>query len=130
MKKMNNKKGFTIVELVIVIAIIAILAAVLIPTFSNVIEKSRASAALQAGKSKFEELYALDYADGKIDGKENNTSFMGSDNKVTKDGFTTCTYTFADNKVTGFTYADTNGYTATYSPTADPTWTAAETPAA
>ena len=39
MKKLN-KKVFTIVELVIVIAVIAILAAVLIPTFSNVIEKA------------------------------------------------------------------------------------------
>lgn len=36
MKKMN-KKGFTIVELVIVIAVIGILATVLIPTFSGVI---------------------------------------------------------------------------------------------
>jgi len=40
MKKQNNK-GFTLVELVIVIAVIAILAAVLIPTFSNVIKKSK-----------------------------------------------------------------------------------------
>ncbi|MGN1067249.1 MAG: type II secretion system protein [Candidatus Fimimonas sp.] len=36
----KTKKGFTIVELVIVIAVIAILAAVLIPTFSNVIKKA------------------------------------------------------------------------------------------
>lgn len=36
----NNKKAFTIVELVIVIAVIAILAAVLIPTFSSLIEKA------------------------------------------------------------------------------------------
>ena len=35
--KRNNKKGFTIVELVIVIAVIAILSAVLIPTFGSVI---------------------------------------------------------------------------------------------
>lgn len=42
MKKLN-KKGFTIVELVIVIAVIAILAAVLIPVFSNVIEKANNS---------------------------------------------------------------------------------------
>lgn len=35
-----RKKGFTIVELVIVIAVIAVLAAVLIPTFSNVIKKA------------------------------------------------------------------------------------------
>lgn len=41
------KKGFTITELVIVIAVIAILAAVLIPTFSNVISKANESAAMQ-----------------------------------------------------------------------------------
>ena len=43
----NNKKGFTIVELVIVIAVIGILAAVLIPTFSSVTENARANARLQ-----------------------------------------------------------------------------------
>ena len=42
-----NKKGFTIVELVIVIAVIAILAAVLIPTFTTVTAKAKESAALQ-----------------------------------------------------------------------------------
>ena len=41
--KKHNKKGFTIVELVIVIALIAILAAVLIPTFSNVINNAHES---------------------------------------------------------------------------------------
>jgi len=35
--KKTNKKGFTLVELVIVIAILAILAAIAIPTVSNVI---------------------------------------------------------------------------------------------
>ena len=43
MIKRNNKKGFTIVELVIVIAVIAILAAVLIPTFSGIIKKANIS---------------------------------------------------------------------------------------
>ncbi len=41
--KRQNKKGFTIVELVIVIAVIAILAAVLIPTFSNIIKRANES---------------------------------------------------------------------------------------
>ncbi len=44
MKNKLTRKGFTIVELVIVIAVIAILAAVLIPTFSNLIQKSKVSA--------------------------------------------------------------------------------------
>ena len=44
----KSKKGFTIVELVIVIAIIAILAAVLIPTFSSLLKKANQSADQQA----------------------------------------------------------------------------------
>ena len=44
----NNKKGFTIVELVIVIAVIAILAAVLIPTFAGIIKKANQSADISA----------------------------------------------------------------------------------
>ena len=49
----NNRKGFTTVELVIVIAVIAILAAVLIPTFSNLITKANESAALQEVKAAY-----------------------------------------------------------------------------
>jgi len=41
--KKTTKKGFTIVELVIVIAVIAVLAAVLIPTFLSLLRKSRVS---------------------------------------------------------------------------------------
>ena len=43
MKKLNNK-GFTIVELVIVVAVIAILAAVLIPTVSGLVKTAQTSA--------------------------------------------------------------------------------------
>ena len=50
MKKMN-KRGFTIVELSIVIAVIAILSAVLIPTFTGIVNKSKKSAALQQADS-------------------------------------------------------------------------------
>ena len=38
--KNKSKRAFTIVELIIVIAVIGILAAILIPSFSNIIEKS------------------------------------------------------------------------------------------
>ena len=48
--KHTNKKGFTIVELVIVIAVIAILAAVLIPTFTNLIKKANESSDMQAAR--------------------------------------------------------------------------------
>ena len=90
---MNSKKGFTIVELVIVIAIIAILAAVLIPTFSNIIEKANESSSLQEAKSKFNELYALDYADGVLDAKQNGVSMVDSSFKVVNPlGYDGCIY--------------------------------------
>ena len=47
----RNKKGFTIVELVIVIAVIAILAGVLIPTFAGIISKANESKALQESQN-------------------------------------------------------------------------------
>jgi prepilin-type N-terminal cleavage/methylation domain-containing protein len=62
MKKLN-KKGFTIVELVIVIAVIAILAAVLIPTFSAVIQKANQNAAMQAARNAFTTWLADDNAE-------------------------------------------------------------------
>ena len=51
----NNRKGFTIVELVIVIAVIAILAGVLIPTFSSVVEKANKSADIQKVRNLYTE---------------------------------------------------------------------------
>ena len=61
----NNKKGFTIVELVIVIAVIAILAAVLIPTFSGIIRKANISADTQLAKNLNDILAADEAVDGK-----------------------------------------------------------------
>lgn len=40
MKKLNNKKGFTLVELIVVIAIIGVLAAILIPTMIGYVTRS------------------------------------------------------------------------------------------
>ena len=45
MMKKSNKKGFTLVELIVVIAIMAILAAVLVPTVTNKINDAKRSAA-------------------------------------------------------------------------------------
>ena len=72
MNKKNNRKGFTTVELVIVIAVIAILATVLIPTFSNLITKANQSAAMQQANGIYKNLlinYAanMDNFDGYIE---------------------------------------------------------------
>ena len=44
MKKMMNKKGFTLMEMLIVVAIIAVLVAIAIPTFNGALTKSKEAA--------------------------------------------------------------------------------------
>ena len=90
--KKNNKKGFTIVELVIVIAVIAILAGVLIPTFSGIVEKAQKSSAEQQFMNAYKEALAEVLADdGVIDANENEfiggkyyVSFTGGSNSNAK----------------------------------------------
>ena len=43
LKKLTNKKGFTLMEMLIVVAIIAILVAIAIPTFSGALKKANAA---------------------------------------------------------------------------------------
>lgn len=53
------KKAFTITELVIVIAVIAILAAVLIPTFTHVVNNAKVSSAMQTCRNALTDYLAL-----------------------------------------------------------------------
>lgn len=62
-----KRKGFTIVELVIVIAVIAVLAAVLIPTFSNVINKANFTSDISAVRNMNTILSVAKVTDGKVD---------------------------------------------------------------
>lgn len=43
-KKLNNKKGFTLMEMLIVVAIIAVLVAIAIPVFNGALTKSKEAA--------------------------------------------------------------------------------------
>lgn len=58
MKKLNNKKGFTLAELLIVVAIIAVLVAISIPIFSSQLEKAREATDLANVRSAYAELVA------------------------------------------------------------------------
>lgn len=55
MKKLN-KKGFTLAELLIVVAIIAVLVAISIPVFSSQLEKSREAVDAANIRAKYAEL--------------------------------------------------------------------------
>lgn len=65
MKRQNTRKGFTITELIIVIAVVAILAAVLIPTFVSLIRKANMSVDMQVVNQMNTILQADEIVDGK-----------------------------------------------------------------
>jgi type IV pilus assembly protein PilA len=104
--KKNNRKGFTIVELVIVIAVIAILAGVLIPTFSGIVEKANKSAAVQEAQNVYKEVYAIDLSDGNVDNNIGGTEYTAAGGKLSG--------TIDITDTTKFKYTTTKGYTATY----------------
>ena len=58
MMKKNNKKGFTLAELLIVVAIIAVLTAIAIPVFTNQLEKSREATDAANSRSAYAEVVA------------------------------------------------------------------------
>lgn len=67
MAKKNTKRGFTLVELIVVLVILAILAALLIPALTGYIDKARKSQVVaetrmltQAVQTEMSTLYASD----------------------------------------------------------------------
>lgn len=82
----SNKKGFTLVELVVVIAIIGILAAILVPTMMNYVKKARLKTANANAKLIFttcnneasdliadgESVNAVNYSWNKVSGLSNS----------------------------------------------------------
>ena len=60
----TNKKGFTLAELLIVVAIIAVLVAIAIPVFTAQLEKSREAVDAANIRAKYAELMAEAITDG------------------------------------------------------------------
>ena len=70
MRKMLNKKGFTLAELLIVVAIIAVLVAIAIPIFTSQLEKSREATDAANLRDYYAE-FAVCLVDGSLEIKNN-----------------------------------------------------------
>ncbi len=116
MKKNNN--GFSLVELIIVIAIMAVLVGVLAPQFIKYVEQSRRSRDIQTAQEVREAVLA-DIADNKltssgtINAQSGNPSTLGETPKgagsIGKDSSFVATY----DAVSGTCYVTLNSYTLT-----------------
>ena len=80
----NNKKGFTLAELLIVVAIIAVLVAIAIPVFTSQLERSREATDL----SNIRAAYAEAVADYLAEGAQAQKTATVTDIKQTTAGWT------------------------------------------
>ena len=134
MYKLQSKKGFTLVELIVVLVILAILAALLIPALTGYIDKandraviaetracvmaaqtmaSEAYAGVTTGSFNFASAPVIDTANTVAD---NLTAIQGL---AEVDGEVTTFTVGTGNKISALTYTSDNGKTVTYA------WTAA-----
>ena len=98
--KNTKKRGFTIVELVIVIAVIAILASVLIPTFTKVVQAARDSKELQEARNAYTQAIADHVQETGACPGHNGTELGGWVVSFDADGKPTVTKTVGETTVT------------------------------
>ena len=101
MKKFMNKirknnKGFTLVELIIVVAIIAVLSAVLVPQYIQYVEKSRIGADESYISEVGHNIEIIAATDPKVNGQNIKVTLAANTGAITVDKATTTAYTGTD----------------------------------
>jgi type IV pilus assembly protein PilA len=107
----NDKKGFTLVELIVVLVILAILAALLIPSLTGYIEKAKQKQivaetrqAVMAVQTLYDEAYGANSGATSISGAKDLAEVKGTISDVY----------VQDGKVTDLLYKTTDGKTCLY----------------
>lgn len=112
-KKLTNKKAFTLTELIVVIVIIGILAAVLIPSLTSYIEKAKKTAAIQEATS-YVTAYNTWLVEKDLDGNTayatDFAAYCTTELQLDGTSLTTNGTGYAD----GFVFTASNGYDVTY----------------
>lgn len=108
----KNKKGFTLAELLIVVAIIAVLVAISIPIFSSQLEKSREATDLANVRSAYAQVMAAAQTEDQNSvSYRNGTYYLDVDLKQQQAGWQTSNVNIA-----GVTSSDTAHWTGTPQP--------------
>ena len=106
MKKMNNKRGFTLAELLIVVAIIAVLVAISIPVFTTQLEKSKEAVDV----SNMRAAYAVAMTDVLTEGYKDTTRYTaGTGDPVTYTAYYDLSGNIVKAKPTGYGKASVTG---------------------
>ncbi len=139
-KLKENKKGFTLVELIVVLVILAILAALLVPALTGYIDKAKKKSIIaetrqcvMAAQTLVDEKYGAKLEGTAVTVEKNNSDVTYDDIKTlaevkgditavtlttTKDGATTTEDGSAVNAIKTLTY-EKSGYTCIYRPNPD-----------
>jgi prepilin-type N-terminal cleavage/methylation domain-containing protein len=123
MKKILNKKGFTLIELIVVIAILAILALILVPSITGYIEKANDAKNQANARAEYSRVVLEAWTNNGTPYQRNSTTIeivSGTAYTLTGTGTTamSCTATFSGTNVSAFECSVGTG-------TAKKTWSAA-----
>ena len=129
MRKLNNKKGITLVEVIVVLIIMAVLAGILVASYTGYIDTANddkalveARAVYLAASTYYNEAYAGVYAPTTADVKVDSVAKLSEEDICTLAGVdhtkvTVGEITTENGKIKTMTYVATNGKTCTLSAT-------------
>ena len=122
LKARNNKKGFTLVEVIVVVVILAILAAIMVPSMIGWINKAEDKTAVVEGRTILVAGQTIVSATVTMT-PSTHSDYINQIQSLADVGATVTSMTVTDGKVTAFEMKSSGNKTVTYSSTADDPYT-------